>query len=341
VSYSVKLTNKVILSGFAAIKPDCLFSHRALIATNVSRASSNQVINLGGSTQVSFDLSTYIGKKGLRFHDRSSKLIAAAIKILLDDTQLLERYSNTDVCLVVGSDGALHSQDEVVREAMLTPRSLNPKAYPNRGCNVIAGQASLMFQLLGESTVVSSGYRSGIDALIYAVRKVLVSDRPAPYIVAAGEGLSEARSLRKKHKTCAGTDYIAAIEGSVALLIEKDSQSTSIHPGSYQVIGYQQAYDTATPLDAMQAFIVALGYQSQAIDPIILGCEDVVHVYTAAATQTVPYDVFGATTLLKLLEVIGLIGLSDPTQAKDIPKRVAIGSADRHGSISMLLLQQT
>jgi hypothetical protein len=337
VSYSVKLADEIIISGFSAVQPSYLFSHRRLIAMAPPDDSSNQVMDIGGSPEVPFDLSEYIGKKGLRFHDRSSKLTAAAIRILLNDTDLLARCSNTEVCLVVGSDGALHAQAEVVRDAMLTPRALNPKAYPNRGCNVIAGQASLMFQFLGESTVISSGYRSGIDALIYAIRKVLVADRPVPYIVAAGEGLSEARSLRKKHKSCAGTNYVAAIEGAAALLVEKASPSTPSYSGSYQVMGYQQVHDAATPLDAMPAFIAALGYQPHDMDQTIVGYEDVVQVHTATATRVVPYDVFGATTLLQLLEAIGL---SYHTQTKDTPKRVAIGSADRHGSISMLLLQK-
>jgi hypothetical protein len=219
---------------------------------------------------------------------------------------------------------------------------MNPKAYPNRGCNVIAGQASLMFKLLGESTVISAGYRSGVDALIYAVRKVLVADRPVPYLVAAGEGLSEARALRKKHKTCAGSNYIAAAEGSVALLVEKVSQATQPQPSAcplvYQVIGYQQIHEaTATPMASVQAFVESLGYTPADIDRTIVGREDVVEVHTHPKTYVVPYDVFGVTVLLQLLEAIGL---TYHTQINHVPKQIAIGSADRHGSISMLLLQQ-
>lgn len=335
MSYSVKLVDEILISGFSAIQPNYIFSHHRIIAENVS-SDFSAVMDTGGDTEVTFDLAEYIGKKGLRFHDRSSKLTLAAIRVLLNETKLLDRYPSREVNLVVGSDGALQSQNDVVREAMLTPKAVNPKAYPNRGCNVIAGQASLMFGLLGESTVISSGYRSGIDALIYAVRKILVASSPISYVVAAGEGLSEARSLRKKCKTCAENHYILPIEAAVALTVERAVDRPEVEP-AYRVVGYQQT-QTENPDHAqvhLQEFVSSLGYSSEAIDAVIVGHEDMIHTKTQAG-RVVPYDVFGATGLLHLVEIFGL----RHTCTDALPKTIALSQSDRNGCMSMLLLRR-
>jgi hypothetical protein len=338
VSYSVKLADEVIISGVSAIQPDYLFSHRRIIATNEQNDSQADASKLGNSTQVGFDLADYIGKKGLRFHDRSSKLILTAIKVLLDETGLLQRYPASEVCLVVGSDGALQSQNDVVREAMRSPKLVNPKAYPNRGCNVIAGQASLMFGLLGESTVVSSGYRSGIDALIYAVRKILVRSKPISYVVAAGEALSEPRTLRKKHKAYLETQPIPLIEGAVALSIEKASNFVPSNGATYQVIAYQQSQEPySTPEMAIEEFLTPLGYSIDQVDQIIAGCEDALSVKTKTNSHLVPYDVFGATTLLQLSEIIGM---TQQSRSDELPKTIVVSESDRYGYGSKVLLRR-
>lgn len=357
MSYSVKLADEILISGFSAIQPNYIFSHQQVIAKNKFAEnqpdnSVNFVMNTGELPEVAFDLTTYIGRKGLRFHDRSSKLILAAIKAVLDETKLLERYSRCDINLIVGSDGALQSQNDVVREAMLTPKMVNPKAYPNRGCNVIAGQASLMFGLLGESTVISSGYRSGIDALIYAVRKILVASRPVSYIVAAGEALSGARSWRKKYKTCAD-DYglpieSLPIEGAVALTVERSINSSPHANQGYQVIGYQQISDSFDDQqgqkeklihanDFLQKFLFQLGYPYEAIDTVIVGLEDRIDVQTKAGSYGVPYDVFGATGLLQLLETIGL---NHAVNGDAQPQTIALSQSDQQRCMSMLLLRR-
>ncbi|NJR61136.1 MAG: hypothetical protein HC769_21275 [Cyanobacteria bacterium CRU_2_1] len=299
--------------------------------------SQHSVMDIGGSAQIQCDLAKYIGKKGLRFHDRSSKLTMTAVQILLNETKLLDRYPSHEVNLVVGSDGALQSQDEVVREAVFTPKLMNPKAYPNRGCNVIAGQVSLMFNFLGESTVISSGYRSGIDALIYAVRKVLVSSKNSPYVVAVGEGLSEARAWRRKHKTRSGTQYLSPIEGAVALSVEKGNCFSAPTEDIYQVVGYQQARQETSSEVHIQEFIASLGYDIQEIDVMIIALEDVIQVWNKMTSQIVPYDVFGATTLLKLSEIIGL---DNYVYSQDLPKTIAIYQSDQSSNASMILLRR-
>lgn len=342
MSYSVKLTDEILISGFSALQPQYWLTHQRVIAVAEPDYSSATIPDIRAS-EVAFDLTEQIGKKGLRFHDRSSKLTLAVIKLLLEDTKLGDRYSKQDINLVVGSDGALQSQQEVVREAMLTPKLVNPKAYPNRGCNVIAGQASLMFGLLGESTVISSGYRSGVDALIYAIRKVLVGQAAAPYIVAAGEALSEARSLRKKHKTCSGSNYILPIEGAVALSLERAS---AVLPDTlpeqsviYQIIGYQQIQqDTNLNLDdTLEQFLSSLDYDASAVDVAIVGLEDNLQVQTQTDTTVVPYDVFGVTPLLSMVEAI----VGNPLQdRRNLPETIAIAESDRHGCSSIVLLKR-
>ena len=118
-----------------------------------------------------FDALPYLGKKGLRDLDRSTRLICSAAKLALDDSRLEISASNTrDIGIVVGSTfGSLHSISQFDRSGLIEgPRLVNPSHFPNTVINSPASQVSIRFNVKGFNTTLSTGFCAGLDAVSYA-----------------------------------------------------------------------------------------------------------------------------------------------------------------------------
>lgn len=117
-----------------------------------------------------FDPITYLGKKGIRELDRSTRLICSAARLALDDARLEITDDNSDdVGISIGATfGSLHSISQFDRVGIIEgPRYVNPSHFPNTVINSPASQVSIRFGIKGFNTTVSNGFCAGLDSLIY------------------------------------------------------------------------------------------------------------------------------------------------------------------------------
>ena len=118
-----------------------------------------------------FDPQTYLGKKGLRELDRSTRLVCSAAKLALDDADLVITDDNSDRTGVsIGATfGSLHSISQFDRVGLIEgPRYVNPSHFPNTVINSPASRVSIRFKIKGFNSTISNGFCAGLDSLIYA-----------------------------------------------------------------------------------------------------------------------------------------------------------------------------
>ncbi len=118
-----------------------------------------------------FDATVYMGTKGLRSLDRSTKLLVSAAKLAIEDSGFTITEENTDevgvsVGSTMGSIRSISEFDEVtVKEG---PRYTNPALFPNTVINSPASQVSIWHKIKGFNTTISTGFTASLDAMNYA-----------------------------------------------------------------------------------------------------------------------------------------------------------------------------
>jgi 3-oxoacyl-[acyl-carrier-protein] synthase II len=118
-----------------------------------------------------FDAKLYLGEKGLRLLDRTTKLVNVAAKLALGDARFSVTKENTDeVGVVLGTTlGSVWSISEFDKQALREgPRYVNPALFPNTVINSPASQISIRFGIEGFNTTIAAGFTSSFDALKYA-----------------------------------------------------------------------------------------------------------------------------------------------------------------------------
>jgi 3-oxoacyl-[acyl-carrier-protein] synthase II len=132
--------------------------------------TSNYHVKVAGEI-TDFDAKKYMGEKGLRSLDRSTKLLVSAAKLAIDDSRFKITEENTDnvgvsVGTTLGSVKSIGDFHEVtLREG---PRYTNPSLFPNTVINSPASQVSIWHNIKGFSTTISTGFTASIDAMKYA-----------------------------------------------------------------------------------------------------------------------------------------------------------------------------
>ena len=133
--------------------------------------TSSFATHIGGEIR-DFDPEPFLGKKGLRDLDRSTKLVCSAASLAIRDAHLEitdENSSSTGVSIGT-TFGSLHSIFQFDRQGLIEgPRYVNPSHFPNTVINSPASRVSIRFKIKGFNTTISTGFCSGLDAVSYAV----------------------------------------------------------------------------------------------------------------------------------------------------------------------------
>jgi 3-oxoacyl-[acyl-carrier-protein] synthase II len=163
-----------LCSGRRAVKPVELFSTAGLGCP------------LGGEIPC-FDAQKYLGRRNLRPLDRTSRLVASAAQLALNDSGWSGSILNQEeVGLVLGTMFcSVHTISEFDRRALeVGPAYASPMDFSNTVINAAAGQTAIIHNLRGINSTISTGITSGLQAIAYAT-EVIRSGR-ARAILAGG-----------------------------------------------------------------------------------------------------------------------------------------------------------
>lgn len=150
--------SSALLTGISGFSPITLFD------------TSNFNVHTAGEIK-DFDPVIYLGKKGLRDLDRSTRLVCSAAKLAIEDSKLEITDENTNLIGVsIGSTfGSLHSISQFDRVGLIEgPKCVNPSHFPNTVLNSPASRISIWFGIKGFNTTISTGFCASLDAVSYA-----------------------------------------------------------------------------------------------------------------------------------------------------------------------------
>lgn len=125
-------------------------------------------VNIGG--EVEFDPVEFLGKKGLRDLDRSTRLVCSAAKLAIDNSKLvIDEEITHSIGVSIGTTfGSLHSISQFDRGGLIEgPRFVNPSHFPNTVINSPASHISIRFYIKGFNTTISTGFCASLDAVSY------------------------------------------------------------------------------------------------------------------------------------------------------------------------------
>jgi 3-oxoacyl-[acyl-carrier-protein] synthase II len=114
----------------------------------------------------------FLGYKGLRDLDRTTRLLCSAAKIAIDDAGLSMNDENTnDIGVCTGTTlSSLWNFAEFDKDAIQDgPLFTDVSLFPGTVMNAASSQVSIRFNIKGFNTTISTGYSSSIDALKYAI----------------------------------------------------------------------------------------------------------------------------------------------------------------------------
>ncbi len=126
-------------------------------------------VHIGG--EVDFDPVEFLGKKGLRDLDRSTRLVCSAARLAIDDSRLvIDEDTTHSTGVSIGSTfGSLHSISQFDRTGLIEgPKFVNPSHFPNTVINSPASQISIRFYIKGFNTTISTGFCASLDVISYA-----------------------------------------------------------------------------------------------------------------------------------------------------------------------------
>lgn len=147
-----------LFKGISGIRPVSLFDTSALKAK-----TAGEITN--------FQPQEFLGPKGLRTLDRSTKLAASGTKLALDDASITITEENSPyIGVTLGTVlGSISSISDFDREALVDgARYVNPALFPNTVINSPASQVSIKFNISGFNSTISTGFCAGLDAINYA-----------------------------------------------------------------------------------------------------------------------------------------------------------------------------
>lgn len=141
---------------------------------------------------INFDVESFLGAKGLRNIDRSTRFLCSAAKLALEDAGFEITADNTDdVGVATGTTiSVIWNISEFSKEAAEEgPQFVNPAGFPGTTINAPSSQVSIRFNIKGFNATISTGYTAGLDSLKYALDFIRFG-RVKAVLVAGVEALS-------------------------------------------------------------------------------------------------------------------------------------------------------
>lgn len=173
------MNKEIAITGIGVLSPIGIGKNNYWEALQQGKTGFNQIslfdtspfnVKIAGEIK-DFDPVLFLGKKGLRDLDRSTRLLCSAAGLAIEDAKLAISDENTySIGVSVGTTfGSLHSISQFDRSGLIEgPRFVNPSHFPNTVLNSPASRVSIRFKVKGFNTTISTGFCSGLDAVSYA-----------------------------------------------------------------------------------------------------------------------------------------------------------------------------
>ncbi len=225
----------------------------------------------------SFDPVEILGKKGLRNKDFATKLLLCTMENNLKDLMDTKDETKRPGLCIGTTFGSLQSIGDFLSDSIVNGvTNVNPQAFANTVINAPTGQANIRYLTRNLSTTVSTGFNSGLDALIYANDHIACDY--LPQLIAGGleelsyyELLGFLRSAMISSSGMAkpfssASDGIVPGEGCALFLLENQEQAFNNNKKPLvEIIGTASGFDPNVFLNRSD-YSVGSGVISQALE---------------------------------------------------------------------------
>ncbi len=173
-------TRKIVVTGLGVIAPNGIGKEEFWSSLKEGRSGIKPIkrfdtrgfkCKLAGEIQ-DFKPEKFLGAKGLRDLERTSRLLCSAAKMAIEDADLnIDEKNTDDIGVCTGTTlSALWNIAEFGKELITEgPRFTGAALFPGMVINAASSQVSIRYNIQGFNTTISTGYSSSIDALKYAI----------------------------------------------------------------------------------------------------------------------------------------------------------------------------
>lgn len=246
-----------------------------------------------------FKAEEFLGSKGLRNLDRATQLVCSSAKLALEDAGLKISEENTDEIGVVTAMtlSTIWDHTEFTKEVIQEgPQFASPALFPGTTMNSPSSQISLLCNIKGFNTTISTGYTAGLDALKYAIDFIKLG-RAKSVLVAGVESLSFysyvgfykigfLAGIKGEEISCPfdkRRNGIILSEGSAVLVVEEEEYAKQRNARIYaEVAGVETSFDAYRAAKYSPRAAGLKESMAKTLESAGLGEEDIDHISAAA-----------------------------------------------------------
>ncbi|ERP32184.1 beta-ketoacyl synthase N-terminal-like domain-containing protein [Chitinivibrio alkaliphilus] len=237
-----------------------------------------------------------LGRKGLRTKDRATQLLFAAMEEPFQD-DLAQTEEDDRPGLMVGTAfGSIESVGNFITVGERTgPGSVNPRLFANTVINSATGNANIRYGLKNHSGVMSTGFNSGLDALIWSCNYIHNEYLSAVFAVGLEElsiytlfGMDREGCLSKSGTASpmsTSADGLVPGEGCGILLLEEAGRASQRGAAVLgEIVGYCAAFEPQgwggsgeSMVYAMEEALRMAGLTAKDIDFVVSDANGVAH----------------------------------------------------------------
>ena len=121
-----------------------------------------------------FKAEDYLGKRGLRNLDRSTRLLLSATKLAMEESgrEFTEEELEETGTIIGTGFGGVHSIGTFDRDSLENPNYVNPTFFPNTVINAPASQISIKYGIKKFNMTVSNLFTASTDAIGIAYNRI-------------------------------------------------------------------------------------------------------------------------------------------------------------------------